>query len=286
MRHHSITCTDPHGTHKMAYTEWGNYDNSKVLICVHGLTRTGRDFDRLAATLAENYRVICPDIVGRGESDWLKEPDDYGYPVYVADILTLLKHLNISIVDWVGTSMGGLIGMFIASQANSPIRRFVINDVGAFIPKEALKRIAKYLILPPPHFLDLGEAEKYIRLRYAPFGNLTDSQWQHLAKNSVKSLPEGGYRLHYDPQIGKPFKAASISAKFKDIEFWQIWESISCPVLLLRGEESDLLLPKTIKQMQRNKSQMQVINFPKIGHAPALMAQEQIEVIKNWLLTE
>ncbi len=285
MNHHHVICSDPHGTHRMAYTQWGASDNPKVLICVHGLTRTGRDFDTLATALAEDYRVICPDIVGRGKSDWLDCPEDYGYPVYVADILTLLKHLNISSVDWIGTSMGGLIGMFIASQSESPIQRLVLNDVGPFIPKEALRRIAKYLLLPSPHFTDLSEVEQYVRLHYAPFGPLTDAQWQHLARHSVKPKATGGYCLSYDPKIAHPFLQVEQMTEIQDVELWHIWESLDCRILSLRGEESDVLLPETIAQMQASKPQMQAINFPEIGHAPALMAEEQIEAIQNWLLT-
>ncbi|WP_013320267.1 alpha/beta fold hydrolase [Gloeothece verrucosa] len=282
MNKYYITCEDSGGSHKMAYTQWGKEDNQNILICVHGLTRNGRDFDFLAQALEKDYCIICPDIVGRGESDWLTEAKDYNLIVYAQDILRLIKHLNATQVDWLGTSMGGLIGMAIASQAESPIRRLIINDVGAFIPEKAMQRIAGYLLKEKPDFPDLVAAEIYIRDTYKPFGNLTDEQWQHLTQYSVKTLPSGGYRLNYDPQISYPYQNIPINS-IKAQEFWPWWEKISCPILLLYGQESDLLLPDTITQMKEINPQMSLVTLPYVGHAPALMSDEQIKVIENWL---
>lgn len=277
-----ISCLDSVGTHKMAYAQWGEQDNPNILICVHGLTRTGRDFDFLAKALEENYCVICPDIVGRGESDWLADPKDYNLMIYAQDVLTLIQQLNLSKVDWLGTSMGGLIGMAIASQPECPIRRLIINDVGAFIPQTAMQRIAGYLLKEKPNFLDLASAEEYVRSTYEPFGNLTDEQWQHLTQYSVKVLPEGGYQLNYDPNISFPYQNTPIDS-LKAQEFWVLWETICCPILLLHGQESDLLLLDTITQMKEIQPQMTLASFPNVGHAPALMDDEQIQVIKQWL---
>ncbi|ACK71828.1 alpha/beta hydrolase fold protein [Gloeothece citriformis PCC 7424] len=282
MNKHYITCVDSVGTHKMVYTQWGEEDNPNVLICVHGLTRNGRDFDFLARELAKDYCIICPDVVGRGESDYLTEPKDYNLMVYAKDILTLLHHLNLSKVDWLGTSMGGLIGMAIASQPESLIRRLILNDVGPFIPQGAMQRIGGYLLKEQPTFIDLNIAQEYMRSKYQPFGNLTDEQWQHLTQYSVKSLPEGGYTLNYDPQISFPYQNTPLES-LKAQEFWQWWEGISCPILLLHGQESDLLLPDTISQMKEIHPDMTVVSFPDVGHAPALMNDEQIQIIKNWL---
>lgn len=283
MKKHYITCLDSVGSHRMSYSQWGQEDNPNVLICVHGLTRNGRDFDFLARELEEKYCVICPDIVGRGESDWLTDPKDYNLMVYAKDIFTLLQQLNLTKVDWLGTSMGGLIGMAIASQPESTIRRLIINDVGPFIEQTALQRIAGYLLKEKPIFSNLADAEDYVRSTYQPFGNLTDEQWQHLTQYSVKPLPGGGYRLNYDPQISHPYQNTPIDS-LKAQEFWQWWETINCPILLLHGQESDLLLLDTIGKMKEIQSQMTVVSFPNVGHAPALMDKEQIGVIKSWLV--
>ncbi|OZH52633.1 alpha/beta hydrolase, partial [Hydrocoleum sp. CS-953] len=177
-----IECKNPKGQHRIAYTQWGNPDNERVLICVHGFSRTGRDFDYLATALQEKYRIICPDIVGRGKSDWLSNSSDYGLPLYISDILTLINQLNLSNIDWVGTSMGGLIGMFIASQKNSLINRLVMNDIGPEIVPESLKRWAgKYLSQGNPDFENLTQVTEYVREFYSDYGALTDSEWEHIA---------------------------------------------------------------------------------------------------------
>ncbi len=170
----------------MAYAEWGAAEAARVVLCVHGLTRSGRDFDRLAAALAASgCRVVCPDVVGRGSSDWLEDPAGYAYPQYLADMTALIARLDVEAVDWVGTSMGGLIGMMLAAQPGTPIRRLVINDIGPFIPKAALARIGDYLG-QDQSFADLEAAEAHLRTVHAPFGPLTDAQWEHLTLHSVR----------------------------------------------------------------------------------------------------
>ena len=279
IKYNLINCPDP--PHQMAYTEWGDSSNSKVLICVHGLTRTGRDFDFLASALSRYYRVVCPDIVGRGESDWLDSGEGYTYPTYIKDILTLLEQLKINKVDWIGTSMGGLIGMFMATLPNSPIQRLIVNDVGAFIPKEALRRIAKYVLFGQRKFANFAEVLTHVKENYSGFGKLTESQWQHLAKHTVKSSPDGGYILHYDPQISY---LLSSFPDLEDIDLWEVWQKIQCPTLLIHGEESDLLLPFTITQMRSLKPDLEVVQIPETGHAPSLMTPQQIRLVQDWLL--
>ncbi len=274
-----MICPDSQGSHTLAYTEWGEPDNSKVLICLHGLTRNGRDFDTLASVLSTDYRVLCIDIAGRGQSDWLSQPENYTYETYVTDMLVLLEHLHLTKIDLVGTSMGGLIGMFLAARPASPISKLVINDIGALVPKTGLQRIAKYLNQPRPQFATLQEVEKYCRIVHMLFGNLTNVQWQHLAKHSVKAVTGGGYRLRYDPAIAIPFKG-----ELEDIDLWSIWEQVRCPVLVLHGEKSDLLSPQIIQKMQAKHPLTQTVTFPEVGHAPPLMSEEQIAVVKSWLL--
>lgn len=280
IKYNYINCQNP--DHKMAYLEWGNPHNSKVLICVHALTRNAKDFDFLAQVLAQDYRVICLDIVGRGKSDWLDEAALYGYNTYINDILTLLEYLKIDKVDWIGTSMGGLIGMFFYIKYPDMINNFIINDVGAFIPKEFLKRIAKYLLFGERNFTDFVEVLNYVKKIYASFGNLNEKQWKHLAESTVKSEENGGYSFQYDPKIAH---FVGDFPNLKDIELWHIWELIKCRTLLIHGENSDLLLPETITKMQKIKPDLDVIHLPETGHAPSLMIPEQINLIKDWLLT-
>ena len=267
------------GFHRLRLAEWGSPESSRVAVCVHGLTRNGRDFDCLARVLAESgYRVACPDVVGRGKSDWLSDPAGYGYPQYLADSAVLLAYLNATEVDWIGTSMGGLIGMMLTAQPGTPIRRLVINDVGPFIPSAALKRIGDY-VGGNPVFADFAEAEAYIREVAEPFGALTDRQWRHLTEHSLVRAPGGGYRLAYDPAIGAPFQESDIG----DVDLWPLWDRISCPTLVLRGEDSDLLLAETAAQMSQRGPRAEVIEISGCGHAPPLMADDQISSIRDWL---
>ena len=276
-----IECKNSNGQHRIAYTQWGNPENKRVLICVHGFSRTGRDFDYLAATLQQKYRVICPDIVGREKSDWLFNSSDYGLPLYISDMLTLINQLHLSNVDWIGTSMGGLIGMFIASQNNSLINRLVMNDVGPEIFPENLRRWAgQYLSQDRSDFENLTQVTEYVKKFYSGYGALTDSEWEHIAKHTVKKTSEDKYQLHYDFSIIDIFR--SNVGEPKPIDFWQTWSSVSCPVLLLHGEESYLLLPKTIEKMQSIHPQINVKHFP-CGHNPPLLSKEQIGTIADWL---
>ena len=278
MRKSSFLGLGPHGFHRVAYTEWGDSANPHVLICVHGLSRNGRDFDTLAAAIADRYRVICPDIVGRGESDWLKHSADYSYPQYLADMNALIARLNVQTIDWVGTSMGGLIGMMLAAQPQTPIRKLVMNDVGPFIPKAALERLSAY-VGRVPNMESVADVEQYLRVVLAPFGKLTDAQWQHMARFSAKRESEGKYGLHYDPAIAEVFKGSAM----QDINLWPFWQMVVCPVFVIRGAESDLLLRETVTQMQSGRDNVIALEVPETGHAPALMDAMQIRAVREFL---
>ena len=275
----SVQCIGAHGFHRMAYTEWGDPHNPRVLVCVHGLTRNGRVFDDLARALAPHYRVVCPDVAGRGRSGWLAVKDDYQLPTYVADMITLIARLDVETVHWVGTSMGGLIGMIIASMPDSPIRRLVLNDVGPVVTAASLKRIGQY-VGNAPVFPSYEAGESYIREVSAPFGRLTDAQWRHLSETSLKEV-EGGWAMRYDPGIGEPFRKTPILA---DVNLWPIYEAISSPTLVMRGAESDLLLHETAAQMATRGPKARLVEVPDVGHAPTLMDAAQIAPIRDFLL--
>lgn len=278
MRQGSYVSRNSKGSHRIAYCQWGESDNPRVLICVHGLTRNGRDFDALGAALAGNYRVVCPDVAGRGASDWLADKNDYGYPQYLMDMAALVTHLNADSVHWVGTSMGGLIGMLMAAQPGSPITRMVMNDIGPLIPKAALERIASY-VGDDPHFSSMQELDAYLREIYAPFGPFTDAQWQGLVRSSARDLGNAEIGLAYDPGIAVPMKAMPM----QDVDLWSVWSNVQCPVLVIRGEQSDLLLADTARQMTGSGPRAELAVLPGIGHAPTLMPEDQIVLVSEWL---
>ena len=223
--------------------------------------------------------MVCPDVVGRGRSDWLDDSKDYAVPTYAGHMLQLIRHLGVSEVDWIGTSMGGLIGMGVAAMEDSPIRRLVLNDVGPFIPKSALERIGTYLGLELV-FDDKSALEAHLRQVHAPFGPLSDEQWAHLAEHSAKQRADGKIVLSYDPKIAEPFKAAD---PVEDLNLWPIFEGIRCPTFVLRGDESDLLLEETASRMTEAGPKADLVTVDGVGHAPALMAPDQIEAVKSWL---
>jgi pimeloyl-ACP methyl ester carboxylesterase len=278
LRHGSYLSLNSNGFHRVAYTQWGDSDNPRVLVCVHALTRNGRDFDTLAAALAGDYRVVCPDVVGRGASDWLTDKSDYGYPQYLSDMAALVAHLNADSVHWVGTSMGGLIGMLLAALPGSPVTRMVMNDVGPLIPKAALERIAGY-VGDDPHFSDLQELDEYLREIYAPFGPFTDEQWQGLVRSSARALDNAKIGLAYDPGIAEPLKAMPK----EDVDLWSTWSKVPCPVLVIRGEQSDLLLADTAEQMTTSGPGAELAVLAGMGHAPTLMSEDQIALVSDWL---
>ncbi len=281
MTSHHYRALGPHGFHRVHYTEWGNPANSRVLFCVHGLTRTGRDFDFLAAALERDYRVICPDVVGRGRSDWLQDKADYTYPVYVNDMATLLARTDAERVDWVGTSMGGLIGMFLASYPGTPIHKLLVNDVGPRIPAAGLKRIADY-VGRVVTFDSIDDMDRALRIFSAVFGKLTDAQWRHMIVHSARQLDDGRYTTDYDPGIADIFKTMEL----QDIDLWSVWDAIRCPTLVLRGAQSDVLDHADAVTMTERGPRAKLIEFPGMGHAPALMSDDQIAVVRDWLLAD
>ncbi|MBL27392.1 MAG: alpha/beta hydrolase [Rhodospirillaceae bacterium] len=285
MIRNSIDIDEEGGRRRLSWVEWGEPEAERTVVCVHGLTRNARDFDRLAEVLSGQFRVICPDVAGRGESDRLVDPARYGVPTYVGDILTMLDRLRVGPVDWVGTSMGGLIGMAIAGVEAEVMRgridKMVLNDVGPFIPKAALERIGQYVGLEW-RFKDMAEAERHFRAAYAPFGPLSDDEWRHLTWYGVREDDDGDLVPAYDPAIAVPFRSEEIA----DIALWPLWEAIACPVLVLRGAESDLLTEDVLEEMIRRRPSTRAVTFSGVGHAPALMANDQIEVIREWLTTE
>jgi len=277
MKEKSFLGRSPKGFHRVAYTEWGNPSIRPPVICVHGLTRNGRDFDYLARVLETDAQLYCPDIVGRGKSDWLADPNDYNYSQYLADLTALLARTGASDVDWVGTSMGGILGMFLAADTNTPIRRLVINDVGPHLSLLGIKRIGAAVVLTP-EFSTLAEAEQHMREIYAGFGELGDEHWRHLARFSTRELPNGRLTKAYDPAIAKAILSVN-----EDVDFWEVYDRIRCPVLLIHGLNSDVLTPQIAEQMTWRGPKAELIEFPKTGHAPALMDLPQIAVIAEFL---
>ena len=279
-RRRRVQCASPTGLHRIAYYEWGDPKNDRVVVCVHGLSRCARDFDFLAEHLAGDFRVVTVDLPGRGESDWLAQPLEYVVPTYVNDLVTLIARLDVESVYWVGTSLGALTGMVIAAQPETPIRRYVANDFGPVITAVALERIGTY-IGKAPTFSSFADAEAYVRAVSAPFGPHTDAKWRTLTEHVVRPLPDGGFRMHYDPKIAEPYNA---QRPFKDTDLWAVWDAVRAPTLLLRGAESDLLTHETALEMTRRGPKAELVEFPGVGHAPTLLAATQIAPIREFLL--
>jgi pimeloyl-ACP methyl ester carboxylesterase len=279
-----VQCLSPTGLHRMAYQSWGDDDNPRVLVCVHGVTRVSDDFDRLAESLSEHYRVICPDVVGRGRSDWLRDPRHYIVPQYVSDMVTLIARLDVTQVDWVGTSMGGLIGMGLAALPDSPVRKMVINDIGPNLNFPALSRIGEY-IAQDVRFDSFEAGRDYIRTVSAPFGPHSDDEWDKLARDVLRKDNEGSWRRHYDLAIAKGFEGMTEeSTKRGEAALWATYDAIRAPVLLVRGSESDLLTRETAQAMTERGPCAQLAEIPGVGHAPTFMHDDQISLIKHFLL--
>ena len=278
-RRRSVQCSSPKGLHRIAYLEWGDPRNKDVLVCVHGLARSSRDFDELARALCGHFRVACPDLAGRGDSDRLADPALYVVPQYVSDMVTLIARLDAESVNWVGTSLGGLVGMALAAQAGSPIKRLFLNDVGPVIAKVALERIASYLGQTPA-FNAIEEAEKYIRAVSASFGPHTEAQWRFLTETFVRKDAQGKWRAHYDPRIADEYKR---TLPTQDIELWYLYDAIRCPTMVLRGAQSDLLSSQTVEAMTRRGPKAKVVEIAGVGHAPTLLNPDQIAIVRDFL---
>ena len=269
----------------MAYAEWGDPANPRVLVCVHGLTRLGRDFDRLARALSDRYRVICPDVVGRGRSDRLREPMYYVVPQYVADMVTLVARLGVAEVHWVGTSMGGLIGLSLAGLAETPVSRLVLNDVGPRLDAAALARIGAYLG-QPVRFANIDQAIDYVAVVAAPFGLKSREEWHEITEPALRREGDG-WVFHYDPQIAAPFAAVTPElAAAGEAALWKLYDAIRCPTLLTRGAASDLLTRATAEEMTRRGPRARLVEFAGVGHAPMFFHEDQISVLRQFLLED
>ena len=305
MSQESFLSLGPNGFHRIAYSDWGDPSNPHVVLCVHGLSRNSHDFDFLAEGLARDCRVVCMDVVGRGESEWLEERSGYSFSTYLSDAAALVARITkpapvrglagrlwrragATRLDWVGTSMGGLIGMLLAAKRGSPIGRLVLNDVGPFVPWNSLFRL-KGGTGRKHAFESYEEARDYLREACANFGPLTDAQWEYLVQHSVRRREDGRWALRYDPAIGS-WSAQSdpelpLGPEFlRGIDLWSAWNAVDCPVLVLRGANSDVLLARTVEEMRRRKPGLEAVEFAGVGHAPALFDQEQIDTVRDFLL--
>lgn len=280
----SVQCISPAGLHRMFYKEWGDPENQNVLICVHGLTRVSDDFDVLANALSNEYRVICPDIAGRGRSDWLRDPQHYQVPQYVNDMVTLIARLETDSVHWLGTSMGGLIGLVLASMAGSPIRKLILNDIGPVLDPTALSRIGEYLG-QMVSFATFDEASQYIRQTSLSFGTHTDEQWRKLANDVLRQNADGRWSCRYDPGLAISFKmSTSDGLRIAQKMLWAAYEAIACPTLIVRGADSDLLSRDTANAMTKRGPKAALVEIPDVGHAPTFVSDAQIAIATKFLL--
>lgn len=299
MRQQAFFSLGPDGFHRVAYTDWGDSDNPHVVMCVHGLSRNSRDFDYLAEALQKDYRVVCMDVVGRGESAWLEDKSGYSFSTYLSDAAALVARVTTPVpagflrekraryLDWVGTSMGGLIGMLLAAKRNSPIGRLVMNDVGPFVPWNGLLRLKGHLGRPRG-FASLNLAGQFLREALASFGPLTEPQWQHLIRHSVQQRDDRRWHLRFDPAIGQWNTQSDpelpIGPEFlRGLDLWAMWNAVDCPVLVLRGALSEVLLAATVEEMRRRKPETQAVEFEGVGHAPALFDAKQIDAVRAFL---
>ena len=279
-RRRSVQCASPAGLHRIAYREWGDARNRDVLVCVHGLTRSSRDFDELARALCAQFRVVCPDVAGRGESDRLADPELYTWAQYVADMVTLIARLDGEAVNWLGTSMGGLVGMALAALPGNPVEKLVLNDAAPVIGRAALERIGTY-VGQDRRFESFEEGEKYVRAISAPFGPHSDAQWRFLAETWLRRQEDGSWRPHYDTRIAEAYRA---SMPEKDLELWPLYDAVRCPTLLVRGEHSDLVSAQVAAEMTRRGPKAKVAEIRGVGHAPTLLHSDQIAVVRDFLL--
>lgn len=267
------------GFHRLHYTEWGPRDATRTIVCVHGYSGNARDFDALAGALAREARVVCLDVAGRGRSDWLPSALHYQFPQFLSDIAALVRRLRVEHVEWVGTSMGGLLGLLLAAQPGNPIRRLVLNDVGAFVPADGLREIA-HRLEAPERFATLRDVERHVRDTHREWGEISDAQFRQLARHHAHRLPQGGYRLHYDPRIARVVQAVP----FVDgLHLWDAWDRVECPVLVVRGEHSRILPAEVAQRMIETHPEAQLLEIEGAGHAPALMSDREIAQVGNFL---
>jgi pimeloyl-ACP methyl ester carboxylesterase len=294
-----VVCPHPEGQHRMSFVRWGDPQAPRVVVCVHGLTRQGRDFDRLAQALvaqsAQPLQVICPDVVGRGRSEWLDQPALYQIPQYAADMLTMLGQVQAQLgpaplesLDWVGTSMGGLIGMVLAGQPGlplpAPIRRLVLNDVGPAIAWSSVERMKTY-VGQYGQYRDLDEVATALRALSLGFGPVSPEVWRDMSGHMTRPGTDGGLTLHYDQAIGVPLRAMTPeTAAVGEATLWALYDQIQAQTLLIRGQDSDLLTPETALEMTQRGPRARLETWPGFGHAPTLTSDEQIQVVASFLL--
>ncbi|WP_144156659.1 alpha/beta fold hydrolase [Paraburkholderia sp. BCC1885] len=282
-RQRFVQCASPGGLHRIAYTEWGDPANPRVLLCVHGLTRSGRDFDRLAANFADTYRVICPDVAGRGLSSWLNVPNFYTVPQYVADMVTLIARLDVEKVDWFGTSMGGLIGLGLGGLPDSPIRKMLLNDIGPHLELVAVSRIGEYLG-KPVQFETLQQGVDYAAMLAQSFGPLTSEEWREI-NTPLLHERDGAWYFRYDPRIAVPFAATTEEqAAAGEVALWGALKAMQSPVLVVRGAQSDLLSRETVEKMVALGNAVSSVEIPGVGHAPAFVSDEQIGIARRFFI--
>jgi len=286
----SVQCSSPSGLHRVAYKEWGDPGDPKVLVCVHGVTRVGDDFDHLARALCDVYRVVCPDIVGRGRSGRLRDPAGYTVPQYVADMVTLIARVtagagsNTGEVAWFGTSMGGLIGMALAAMEDTPIRRLVLNDIGPVLDGEALRRIGEY-IGQDVRFSSFAAGADYVKTVSLSFGPHSDDEWNKLALDVLRQDENGQWTRHYDLNLALPFRAITPERAAADqAALWAAYDAIRCPTLLVRGEHSDLLSRASALQMLERGPRPRLVEIPGVGHAPTFVHPQQIAIARDFLV--
>ncbi|WP_338848067.1 alpha/beta hydrolase [Massilia sp. W12] len=285
-----LQCLSSAGLHRMAYKEWGSRDNPEILICVHGVTRVADDFDALAQALGHDFRVICPDVVGRGRSGHLRNPALYQIPQYVSDMVSLIARVTAHApqprVHWLGTSMGGLIGFGLASLPESPLASMLVNDVGPSLNFEAVARIADY-IGQDPVFPDFAAGLAYVRTVSQSFGAHTDAQWEKMARDVLRQQPDGTWRKHYDVRLAQTFKnLTQESAEQGEAMLWAAWDAIRCPTLLVRGAQSDLLTLETARAMCERGPRPRMIELPEVGHAPTFVHADQIAIAQEFFLSQ
>ena len=280
----TVQCLSPAGLHSMAYKEWGDAHNPNVLVCVHGLTRVSDDFDSLARNLCDTYRVVCPDVVGRGRSSWLRDPRYYVVPQYVSDMVALLARLDAETVDWFGTSMGGLIGMGLASLPDNPVRKLLLNDVGPVLNPVALARIGDYLGRPVS-FATFDEAAQYVMAISITFGPHSEGEWRKLAEDVLKQDKEGKWILHYDAGMAAPFKAVTPESAQRDAAVLAAtYDAIRCETLVVRGAESDLLTAEVAQSMTQRGPKARLVELPGVGHAPTFVHENQIAIAREFFV--
>lgn len=282
----SVQCSSPAGLHRVAYKEWGDPHNPKVLVCVHGVTRVGDDFDHLARALCDRYRVVCPDIAGRGRSERLRDPSHYVIPQYVADMVTLIARVtapgDAREVHWFGTSMGGLIGMMLASLEGTPVSRMLVNDIGPVLDQGAMQRIGEY-IGQDIRFPSFEAGAEYVKAVSMSFGPHTEEEWFKLSSDVLRQEPDGQWVRHYDLGLAQPFKAITPERAASDeAQLWAAWDAIRCPTLLVRGEHSDLLSRETAAEMTARGPKPRLVEIPGVGHAPTFIQTSQIAIAREF----